>query len=128
MGKPYSYDLRQKVINAIQLDGMKKSVAAQVFQLSRNTINLWLKRQAETGDYQPKSNRPHRTNALIGDWDKFVQFARTHGDKTQAEMAHLWEGELSARTMSRALQKIGWSRKKRPTAIANGMRSNVPRS
>lgn len=128
MGKPYSYDLRQKVINAIQLDGMNKSVAAQVFQLSRNTINLWLKRQAETGDYQPKSNRPHRTNALIGDWDKFVQFARTHGDKTQAEMAHLWEGELSARTMSRALQKIGWSRKKRPTAIANGMRSNVPRS
>ncbi len=128
MGKPYSYDLRQKVINAIQLDGMKKSVAAQVFQLSRNTINLWLKRQAETGDYQPQSNRPHRTNALIGDWDKFVQFARTHGDKTQAEMAHLWEGELSARTMSRALQKIGWSRKKRPTAIANGMRSNVPRS
>jgi transposase len=126
MPKPYSYDLRQKVINAIQLDGMKKSEAAQVFQLSRNTINLWLKRQAETGDYQPKSNRPHRTNAKIADWGKFAQFARTHGDKTQAQMAALWEGDLSARTMSRALQKIGWSRKKRPTATANGMESNVP--
>jgi len=52
MAKAYSYDLRQKVINAIKLDGMKKSEAAQVFQLSRNTIDLWLKRQAETGDYQ----------------------------------------------------------------------------
>jgi len=41
MAKAYSYDLRQKVINAIKLDGMKTSVAAQVFQLSRNTINLW---------------------------------------------------------------------------------------
>jgi transposase len=33
MAKAYSYDLRQKVINAIELDGMKKSEAAQVFQL-----------------------------------------------------------------------------------------------
>jgi len=41
MSKPYSYNLRQKVIQAIELDGMKKSVAAQVFQISRNTINLW---------------------------------------------------------------------------------------
>lgn len=82
MPKPYSSDLRQKVINAIQLDGMRKSEAAQVFQLSRNTIDLWLKRQAETGDFQAKSNRPHRTANKITDWDKFVQFARTHGDKT----------------------------------------------
>ena len=27
MPKPYSYDLRQKVIQAIELDGMKKSEA-----------------------------------------------------------------------------------------------------
>jgi transposase len=40
MAKAYSYDLRKKVLNAIQLDGMKKSQAAQVFQLSRNTIDL----------------------------------------------------------------------------------------
>ncbi len=46
MSKPYSYDLRQKVIQAMELDGMKKSEAAQVFQLSRNTIDLWLKQQA----------------------------------------------------------------------------------
>jgi transposase len=44
MAKPYSYDLRQKVIPAIELDGMKKSEASQVFQSSRNTIDLWLKR------------------------------------------------------------------------------------
>ena len=41
MPKPYSSDVRQKVINAIQLDGMRKSEAAQRFQLSRNTIDLW---------------------------------------------------------------------------------------
>jgi transposase len=29
---------------------MKKSEAAQVFQISHNTVDLWLKRQAKTGD------------------------------------------------------------------------------
>ena len=113
MPKPYSYDLRQKVINAIVLDGMKKTEVAQVFQISRNTINLWLQRQAETGDYQPKPTRPQKTNAKIPDWQEFSRFAQMHGDKTQAQMAQLWLGEISPRTISRGLKKIGWTREKR---------------
>jgi transposase len=31
MPKPYSYDLRQKVIQSIKLDGLNKSEASQVF-------------------------------------------------------------------------------------------------
>lgn len=112
MAKPYSYDLRQKVIQAIELDGMKKSEAAQVFQLSRNTIDLWLKRRVTSGDYQAKPNRPPGNGHKITDWDKFREFAKAHGDKTQAEMAALWDGEISARTISRALHKIGFTRKK----------------
>lgn len=112
MAKPYSYDLRQKVINAIELDGMKKSEAAQVFQISRNTIDLWLKRQRETGDYQARSNRPHRSVKKISDWQQFAEFARRHGDKTQVQMAQLWSGDISVRTIARALHKIGFTRKK----------------
>jgi len=41
MPKPYSYDLRQKVIQAIKLDGLKKSEASVLFNISRNTIDLW---------------------------------------------------------------------------------------
>jgi transposase len=124
MAKPYSYDLRQKVLNAIELDGMPKSEAAQVFHLSRNTIDLWLKRKTETGDYQPKSNRPHRIRAKITDWDKFTQFAQKHGDKTQAQMAELWEDDISARTIARALHHIGFTRKKRLTATGKEMKPN----
>lgn len=124
MPKPYSYDLRQKVINAIVLDGMTKTEAAQVFQISRNTINLWLQRQALTGDYQPKSNRPNKTKALITDWESFSQFAVMHGDKTQAQMAQIWPGIISKRTISRGLKKIGWSRKKRLMDTHNGMKPN----
>jgi transposase len=128
MARAYSYDLRQKVLNAIQLDGMKKSEAAQVCQLSRNTINLWLKRQEETGDDHAKTTRPHQTNSKITDWDKFASLAKQHGGKTQEQMAQLWEEQISVRTISRALQKLGLSRKKRRMAIENGMSTNERRS
>ena len=117
MAQAYSYDLRQKVIQAIELDGWKKSEAAEILQISRNTIDLWLKRREETGDYQPGSNRPHHIQAKITDWKQFKEFVQRHGDKTQAEMALLWHEPISARTISRGLKKIGFTRKKRATDI-----------
>jgi len=124
MANPYSYDLRQKVIQAIELDGMKKSEAAQVFGISRNTIDLWLKRRSETGDYQAKPRQPPGNGHKITDWEKFRAFATQHGGKTQAEMVQLWEEDISARTISRALKKIGFTRKKRRMATVNAMRAN----
>jgi len=71
MAKPYSYDLRQKVIQAIQLDGLKISQASQLFNISRNTINLWLKRQAQTGNFEALPNKPPGNGHKITDWKKF---------------------------------------------------------
>jgi transposase len=51
--------------------------------------------------------------------------ASEHGDKTPVEMAKLWDGEISDRTISRALKKIGFTRKKRPMATANGMKAKA---
>lgn len=124
MAKPYSYDLRAKVINAIE-GGLKKSQASKVFNISRNTIDLWLKRKDETGDFKPTPNRPPGHSHKITDWDKFREFAKTHGDKTQEQMAQLWDGEISDRTISRALHKIGYTRKKRPMGTKNGMKPSV---
>lgn len=122
MAKPYSYDFRQKVIQAIQLDGLKKIEASELFNISRNTIDLWLKRQAETGDFRAKANRPPGNGHKITDWEQFRAFAKVYGHKTQGEMADLWQGEISARTISRALQKIGLTRKKRAMATSNEMK------
>jgi transposase len=49
---------KKKAIEAIGQDGMKKIEVSQLFNISRNTINLCLKRQAETGDFQALSNQP----------------------------------------------------------------------
>jgi transposase len=124
MAKAYSYDLRKKVIEAIELNGMKKSEASVTFNISRNTIDLWLKRKAETGDYQALPHKPPGNNHKILDWEKFRQFVKENGDKTQEEMAELWPEEISARTISRALKKIGFTRKKKHMGIKKGMRKN----
>lgn len=121
MPKPYSLDFRQKVIDAIELDGMKKSEASTVFRISRNTIDLWLKRKATTGSVAPRVNSSARRQRRITDWDAFRTFAEQHRHKTQAEMADCWPGQMSQRTISRALGVIGWTRKKRPTATVSAM-------
>jgi transposase len=103
---------------------LKISEASLVFSISRNTINLWLKRLDATGDFQALPNQPPGNGHKITDWAKFREFASSHGDKTQVEMAKLWEEQISDRTISRALQKIGFTRKKRPTATVSAMKGN----
>ena len=122
MPKPYSYDLRQKVIQAIHLDGLKISEASVLFGISRDTIRLWLKRQRETGDFQALPNKPPGNGHKITDWEKFTKFIEANGDKTQLEMAQVWPEKISDRTRSRALKKIGFTRKKKLTVIKSEMK------
>jgi transposase len=124
MPKSYSYDLRQKVVQAIKLDGLKISEASQIFNISRDTIRLWLKRERETGDFQALPNKPPVNGYKITNWEKFKEFVEVNGDKIQVEMASLWSGEISARTISRALKKIGFSRKKKLMVIESEMKLN----
>ena len=113
MPKAYSYDLRQKVIQAIKLDSLKITQASEIFSISRNTIRLWLKRERETGDFQALPNQPPGNGHRITDWEKFTKFVEVNGDKTQVEMAKLWPSEISDRTISRGLKLIGFTRKKK---------------
>lgn len=55
MPKPYSNDLRRKVVKAIALNGMRRCEAHEHFNVSRMTINDWLKlyeeADAQIGSY-----------------------------------------------------------------------------
>ncbi len=111
MPVPYSYDLRKKVINAID-EGMSKTQASRIFRMSRNTINLWLRKREETGDYKAEIGYQKGYNPKIADLEKFEQFARVHGSLTQEEMAEKWREKISARTIGKALKKLNYTRKK----------------
>lgn len=112
MPRAYSDDFRRKVIEAIELDGLKKQQASALFRISRNTIDLWLQLKAATGSLKPRQRQTAQPPGKITDWHKFRAFVAEHGDKPQAELAKLWEGGISQRTISRALHKIGYTRKK----------------
>jgi transposase len=123
MAKPYSYDLRQKVMQAIEMDGLKKTEASELFDISRNTIDLWFKRRDETGDIEVKTRASTSQQPKISDWEKFREFVKEHEDKTQAEMAELW-GNISQRSISRALKQIGFTRKKKLMVIGSEMKKS----
>jgi transposase len=118
MAKAYSLDLRQKVIDAIELDGMPKGEASQVFRISRNSIDLWFKQRAVSGSLAPQPRTRRGQGEKITDWEKFRAFVAANSDKTQAELAEAWGG-VSQRTISRAMQKIGFTRKKKLTGTSN---------
>lgn len=114
MPAPYSYDLRQKAIEAVK-GGERKTDVAQMFNISRNTLNLWLKREEETGDYQAITDFQKGSRHKITDWQRFDEFVQKHGGKTQKQMAKLWGEGVTQQNISDALVKLGLSRKKRPT-------------
>jgi transposase len=127
MAAPYSYDLRQKVIEAID-KGMRKSEASRIFNLSRNTIDLWLKRREATGEFTAKLGYQKGSRHRISDWEKFRAFVKENGELTTAEMAQAWSGEISRHTISRGLKKMGVTRKKRRMVTKKEMNSNAKNS
>jgi transposase len=120
MPAPYSHDLRTKAIEAVKR-GERKSAVCRMLKISRNTLDLWLKREAETGDYQAITDFQTGNRHKITDWDRFREFAKQHGGKSQREMARLWGDNVTQQNISDALQKLGLSRKKRLMATNNEM-------
>jgi transposase len=123
MPAPYSYDLRQKAIEAVKR-GERKITVCRTLSISRNTLDLWLKREEKTGDCRAITAFEKGSGNKITDWDRFGEFAKKHGDKTQAQMAKLWGDNVTGQNISDALKKMGLSRKKRLTATLNAMTSS----
>ncbi len=120
MPAPYSEDLRQKAIAAVER-GERKSDVSRMLNISRNTLDLWLKRKEQTGNCQAITHYQQGNRHKITDWQRFREFAKKHGGKTQGQMAVLWGEGVSQQNISDALRKLGSSRKKRPTDTENGM-------
>jgi transposase len=114
MGKSYSIDLRERVLQAIE-EGLSKTQAHRTFHISRSTINHWFALRERTGGLAPPPHRSSRTRQLEG--QEFETFAHRHRQATLGEMAAAWQQEkgvsLSVMSFSRALRAIDWTRKKR---------------
>ena len=66
MGKPYSLDLRKRVVAAIE-GGMSRNRAAKQFGVAVSTAVGWMRRQRETGNVAPGKMGGHRPKAISGE-------------------------------------------------------------
>lgn len=86
MSGSYSDDLRQKVLDAVD-SGYRKTHVSRLFNISRNTIDLWLKRRQETGSVSAMRTYRRGPQGKVVDLEQFRAFACEHGHLTQKEMA-----------------------------------------
>jgi len=123
--RQYSADLRERLLRAIDA-GLGQAEAARLFGVGTTTIKRWKRQRRETGTLAPKP-RPGRT-PLIGPAQRTALEAQVRAapDATLAEHCATWERERGVRvseaTMSRALARLGWPLKKRPSSPASATR------
>ena len=123
MPAPYSYDLRKKAIEAVKR-GQRKTEICRLLKISRKTLDLWLKKEKATGDYQAITQGRRGRKLKIQDPEKFREFVMKNREKTQREMAQLWGEDLTQKNISYFCRKLGITRKKKPTAIKKEMKKN----
>ena len=107
---PYSLDLRKRAVAAVH-SGMKKTKVCELFNICRQTLYSWLSLEKAQGHLAPQTGFQKGHSHGIKDLDKFREFVDLHPDYTQEEMAEHYA--VGSSTIGRAMEKIGYSRKKR---------------
>lgn len=122
--KPYSMDLRERVVEAVDEGKQTKWEISLRFQVSPAWIRRLLQRRRETGSIQPKS-RDYTASTKVDDAlrQRFAELVKETPDATLAELKERAETSLSLSTVSRTLRKLGLTLKKSRCMRAN---SSVP--
>jgi transposase len=115
--KPYSVDLRERVLAALDR-GMPRTKAVATFQVSRSTIKRWLAQRATLGHLRAgrATGRP-RTITTSDEPQLRAQLSATP-DATLPEHTTRFNADrptsVSHWTVGRAIRRLNWTRKKRP--------------
>jgi transposase len=67
MGKPYSVDLRERVVAAVEKGGLSRRRAAAQFGVGISTVIAWVRRLRETGSVAPGKMGGHKPKAIAGE-------------------------------------------------------------
>lgn len=111
MGKPYSTDLRERVIKEVQANRPIKEIAA-IFNVNPKTIYTWRRLDERTGSLEPKEPENKGPKPKIDNLEEFKKFLDTTEANTQEEMAREL-GNVSKATVGRAIKRIRYSCKKK---------------
>src|SRR5437773_12196307 len=71
MSKPYSMDLRERVVAAVERDGLSRRQAAARFGISYSAAIAWVSRLRQTGSLKPSKMGGYKPKTISGahhDW------------------------------------------------------------
>ena len=67
MARPYSMDLRERVVRAVEVEGLSRRAAAARYGLGVSTAIKWLQRVRATGSARPGRMGGHKPRKIAGE-------------------------------------------------------------
>ena len=67
MARPYSMDLRERVVRAVEVEGLSRRAAALRYALGVSTVIRWLQRVRATGSARPGKMGGHKPKKIAGE-------------------------------------------------------------
>src|SRR5271169_882647 len=123
MPNPYSQDLRERMIDAVQRGELSRRAAARRYGISESVAIKWLERVERDGSREPVGHGGHRASKLMPHRE-FLEAARS--EKSDITLQALCDRLLSERgvkadtsMMSRFFRRIGVTLKKRTSSRAS---------
>ncbi len=122
----YSIDLRERVVGAVE-GGMSRARAVETYRVSLATIKRYLRLKREGGGLAPKPSPGRPPKISPEQLEQLEQQLRARDTATLEEHVELWRKEhgvgMSVPAMSRAIKRVGWTRKKgvwAPVSVTRG--------
>jgi len=107
--RAYSVDLRQRIVNTYAVGNLSIRKVAQLFQVSKSTVQALLKQHREHNTLCPLPATGGRTSQLKGQEELLQTMVTTHPDYTLSEYCEAWADQtgegVSQSTMCRWLQR-----------------------
>ncbi|WP_353306484.1 IS630 transposase-related protein [Spiroplasma ixodetis] len=110
MSKPYSEDLRRKVIEAYESKNMKIKEICKVFNITRKTLFLWRKRK-KTGHIKPILNYQKGHSHKIKDLDELKNYLAQNKDVTVQKVIEKFD-DMTKETVYNCFKKLNYTYKK----------------
>lgn len=117
---PYSLDLRERIVKAVD-EGQSSEEVAERYEIGERTVRRYVQRRKERGNLEAdvSPGRPREIDqetALLKQSEKYP-------DATLEKHCERWEKhkkvKVSPATLCRSLQRLGQTRKKRPSVPLN---------
>jgi len=113
--RAYSLDLRTRILAAVD-SGMTLREAARVFGVGTTTIKRYARQRRLTGSLAPRRHPGRLPKIRPQDEEALRAQLAAHPTAVLTEHCAHWEAShgtrLSTMAMSRAIRKLGWTRKK----------------